>query len=92
MAVNNILSKFSVADLKKEAGALTARLSNTKKCPRCGQPGSGPHERWVRNSRHKRYEPYLYFSHRVNGKQTWCYLGKAEPKKPELDNSSEGSQ
>jgi hypothetical protein len=55
-------------------------LSN-KKCPRCGQPGSGPYSRWVRNSQGKRYEPYLYFAHREGSRVRWCYLGKAK-----LDN------
>ncbi len=56
-------------------------LSN-KKCPRCGKPGSGPHERWVRNSQGKRYEPYQYFAHRESGRIRWCYLGKKK-----LDNN-----
>jgi hypothetical protein len=60
-------------------------LSN-KKCPRCGKPGTGPYERWVKNSRGKRYEPYLYFAHRENGKLKWCYLGRV---KKELDNKTE---
>jgi hypothetical protein len=60
------------------------KLSNKRLCPRCGKPGSGPYSRWVRNSRGKRYEPYEYFAHRVNGKIKWCYLGKVK----KLDNNS----
>ncbi len=62
-------------------------LSNREKklCPRCGKPGSGPYSRWVRNSRGKRYEPYLYFAHRENGRVRWCYLGK------KLDNNTQSA-
>ena len=57
-------------------------LSNKKVCPRCGKPGTGPYERWVRNSRGKRYEPFQYFAHREGGRVRWCYLGKKK-----LDNN-----
>jgi hypothetical protein len=69
-------------------------LSNKKPkklCPRCGLEGSGPYERWVKNSRHKRYEPYLYFAHRQCKKIKWCYIGKAKPEQePKLDNNERG--
>lgn len=49
-----------------------------KVCPICGQPGSGPYPRWVRNSRKAKYEPYFYFKHVVKegGKRRlkWCYV------------------
>jgi hypothetical protein len=54
---------------------------NRRKCPRCGESGSGPYYRWVKNSKGKRYEPYGYFAHKINGKIHWCYLGKKK-----LDN------
>jgi hypothetical protein len=67
-------------------------LSNTSKakklCPRCGLPGSGPYQRWVRNSRHKRYEPYSYFAHKHGKTIKWCYLSKVKASR--LDNTELG--
>jgi len=47
-----------------------------KLCPRCGEPGSGPYSRYVLNPLKKRYEPYYYFCHRIEGKIKWCYIPK----------------
>lgn len=67
-----------VVKLKSPNSAKLFNSSGVKKlCPRCGQPGSGPYARWVRNSRGKRYEPYYYFAHRQGKKIKWCYIGKA---------------
>jgi len=51
-------------------------------CPICGGVGAGVYDRWVMNSRKKRYAPYYYFKHQVvtekNGRKIktikWCYL------------------
>ena len=43
-------------------------------CPRCGVLGSGPHAKWVLNTRKVRYEPYYYMAHSVDRKVKWCYI------------------
>jgi len=58
-----------------------SRRRSRKPCPVCGGDGTGPYPRWVLNSQKHRYEPYLYFSHKAEGRQTWCYV-----RKPKLSN------
>jgi len=60
---------------------LAKRKGHRKICPVCGQPGSGIYQRYVLNGAKDRYEPYLYFAHRVKvpGKGwtiKWCYIGR----------------
>ncbi len=47
------------------------------KCPKCGQPGSGPHPRWAKDHRFQ----YDYFAHYEGSKESktkirWCYVGR----------------
>ena len=49
-------------------------------CPRCGQLGSGLHEKWVLNEQKTKYFPYYWVAHSVKklGKWAikWCYVKK----------------
>jgi len=50
------------------------------KCPRCGKPGSGLHEKWVLNGQGVRYEPYYWVAHSKKRRKRfsvqWCYIRK----------------
>ena len=78
---------FNTVDFEVEEKESEKRsINQPKMCPRCGQPGSGPYERWVTNGRtDKKYEPYFYFAHHKDGKLTWCYLSRKMVQEP-LDN------
>jgi len=45
------------------------------RCPICGRPGSGPHEKKIKG------REYLYFAHSLKNPETgrhyvkWCYVG-----------------
>jgi len=59
------------------AQAAPRELDNPKICAKCGQKGSGPYLRWVRNKKGKRYW-YAYFAHPQgkHNKIRWCYIGR----------------
>ena len=69
-----------------KAALFKLKKLDNKRCPKCGRPGSGPHSRYVLNSRKRRYGPYLYYAHHFDGKLKWCYLGRPKPQ-DELSNS-----
>ena len=59
-------------------------MKEKKICPRCGQPGSGPYGRWAKKPQ---FRPYFYFAHKINGRLSWCYIGKLSNSAPKLSNS-----
>ena len=54
-----------------------ARYYNRKRCPVCGNLGSGPYRKKIRG------REYLYFAHSFKNPETgehyqkWCYIGPA---------------